>query len=292
MSTVAEKISGASEEAIQYHYDVGNQFYQQFLDKNMVYSCALWEDGDDLEQAQLRKLDYHLSQSHCQDKERILDIGCGWGALLQRARSNFGVQKAVGLTLSKAQAHYMDKLEPGGLDIRLESWQDHTPEAPYDAIISIGAFEHFAKPEFSDEERMYHYRDFFSYCWRWLKPGARMSLQTISYDNMARKSMSRFIADEIFPESDLPKLGELTEATDGLFSVVQLRNDASHYKETCRQWLSRLRKNREQVIALAGEEKYERYVQYLTLVNMGFHTKNMGLIRVTLARLDRPYRDS
>lgn len=289
MDNSVKQNSGASEEAIQHHYDIGNQFYSQFLDKYMIYSCALWEDGDDLEQAQLRKLDYHLNESASRNQSSLLDIGCGWGHLMARARSDYNVDRVVGLTLSKAQEHYINNLELDNVETRLESWEDHKPNTNYDAIISIGAFEHFAKPELSSKEKIERYRYFFSQCHQWLKPGGKMSLQTISYDNLARQSMSRFIAEEIFPESDLPKLHELIEATDGLFSVVRVRNDASHYKETCRQWLSRLRRNRDQVESLAGKEKYQTYAQYLTMVTMGFHSKNMGLIRISLSRLDKPY---
>lgn len=283
-------LAGASAQAIEHHYDVGNRFYATFLDESMVYSCALWQEGDTLEAAQLRKLDYHLEQSRSRAARSILDIGCGWGALLKRARFGYGVEQATGLTLSRAQHHYIAKLGLPGTEVRLESWRDHAPRASYDAIVSIGAFEHFAKPDLTRPEREARYREFFERCWQWLVPGGRLSLQTISYDNMPAEAMSRFIADEIFPESDLPKLSEISEASDGLFSVLALRNDAGHYEETCRQWLRRLRANRQRAVELAGEAKYKQYVQYLTLVTMGFHVRNMGLLRMTLVRLDKPYR--
>jgi cyclopropane-fatty-acyl-phospholipid synthase len=290
MTSSKRPVASASKKAIQHHYDVGNRFYSLFLDKHMIYSAALWEDGDTLEQAQIRKLDYHLDQSLARNSEHILDVGCGWGALLKRARSKYNVHHGLGLTLSEAQKHYIENLGLEDIEVRLESWENHKPATEYDAIISIGAFEHFARPDFSDQERLSHYRHFFERCWQWLKSGGRLSLQTITYDNMPKGGTSTFFSNVIFPESDLPKLGEIVEASDGLFSVVYLQNDAGDYEETCIQWANKLRSNRKIILELVGEEKYRAYYNYLALASIGFHKQNSGLIRMTLSRLDKPYR--
>lgn len=284
-------VSSASREAIQHHYDVGNRFYSLFLDKRMVYSCALYQDGDDLEEAQIRKLDYHLDQACAGGAESILEIGCGWGALLERAKAKYNVRRPVGLTLSEAQRHFFAARGIKGIDVRLESWEDHEPQGPYDAIVSIGAFEHFARPDFSDAERIAHYRGFFRKCREWLKPGGRVSLQTITYDNMDRKDRSPFISDVIFPESDLPKLSELAEASDGLFSILTVRNDAADYEKTCIEWAGRLRENKAAIVAEFGPEKFKTYYNYLALSSVGFNKRNMGLIRMTLSRNETPFRD-
>ncbi len=102
---------GASNAAIQFHYDVGNPFYKIWLDEQLVYSAARWTDpitsevlATTLEQAQQEKILFHLRAVKAKPEDSILDIGCGWGAILQSAVSNFGVRKATGLTLSKEQA--------------------------------------------------------------------------------------------------------------------------------------------------------------------------------------------
>lgn len=136
---------GASPEAIQAHYDVSNDFYALWLDSTMAYSCALWEAGDTLKQAQLRKLDFHLTQAQATNKSNLLDVGCGWGALLDRAVTHYNVKNVVGLTLSQAQADWVTHSKRDSVSVLLESWRDHRPTTPYDAIVSIGAFEHFAK---------------------------------------------------------------------------------------------------------------------------------------------------
>ena len=101
--------TGASPEAIKSHYDVGNDFFRLVLDPEMIYSCALYEDGDDLATAQIRKLDHHIAAAKAAGTKRVLDIGCGWGAMLRRLVEHAGVGHAVGLTLSSAQADYIRK---------------------------------------------------------------------------------------------------------------------------------------------------------------------------------------
>lgn len=283
---------GASPEAIQYHYDVGNEFYRMWLDPNMVYSGAMWGEGDDLEAAQLRKLDYHITQAGAAGKGRVLEIGCGWGVLLRRLVENYGVRRAVGLTLSEAQAEWTHERTDPRIEVRVESWSDHVPDEPYDAMISIGAFEHFARLDFSEEQKVDSYRAFFRYCQRWLQPDGLLSLQTFAYGNArsrqdaVRASSTQFLAKEIFPETDPPRLANIAEATEGTFEIVSLRNDRKDYAKTCRGWLENIRKNREAIVKLAGEDTTARYERYLKYSFIGFETGNLDLFRITLRRIN------
>src|SRR5216683_3583229 len=162
---------GASPEAIQHHYDVSNDFYQLWLDSTMTYSGALWEENNTLEAAQICKIDFHIQQARARNAQRVLDVGCGWGSILERLVKVNNVQYAVGLTLSQSQAAWVASLGQPRIEVRVENWLDHVPVAPYDAIISIGAFEHFAKPTLSNEQKVESYRSFFRSCHAWLKPG-------------------------------------------------------------------------------------------------------------------------
>src|SRR5437660_2169821 len=186
MTTPATEVTnaGASTEAIQYHYDVSNEFYQLWLDPTMTYSGALYEPGDTLETAQLRKIDYHIDQARAAGAKRVLDVGCGWGGLLRRLAETHGVGEAVGLSLSQAQVEWGRRIAPSNVDLRIENWSDHEPAALYDGIISIGAFEHFARLESTDAERIASYRSFFARCRDWLKPHGRISLQTFAYGSL------------------------------------------------------------------------------------------------------------
>ncbi|MEA2666815.1 MAG: cyclopropane-fatty-acyl-phospholipid synthase [Candidatus Eremiobacteraeota bacterium] len=289
MSSTEAIAAGASAEAIQHHYDVGNAFYRLWLDPRLLYSCALYEEGDDLERAQVRKLDYHIRESGAAGKDRVLDIGCGWGALLNRMVSAHGVREAVGLTLSQEQADYVRATARPEVEVRLEPWQEHKPEAPYDAIVSVGAFEHFADLEQTPEEKIEGYRHFFRTCHRFLKPGGKISLQTMAYGDMPRdrKHSDLFIAEEIFPESDLPRLADIALASEGIFQIELVHNHNQMYARSMREWFDNLRAKRDEAVALVGEDIVKRYERYLRTFSYSFELGAFLLYRITLRRLDR-----
>jgi cyclopropane-fatty-acyl-phospholipid synthase len=177
------------------------------------------------------------------------------------------------------------------VDVRLESWMDHLPTQPYDAVISIGAFEHFARSDWSDAEKVAAYRAFFASCHRWLKPGAWLSLQTIAYGNTdaaAAKGIPehRFLLDTIFPEAELPTLENIIHATAGLFELMTLRNDRDDYFRTCNVWCRRLAARRAEAVAVAGEEVVARYLRYLKMSMALFHHGRIVLLRLAFRRLD------
>ncbi len=289
MSTEHITNAGASAEAIQFHYDVSNDFYELCLDQSLTYSCALWEEGDTLEKAQQRKLEYHIQQSRAFQAKRVLDIGCGWGSTLQLLEQKYQLSDLTGLTLSVEQAAYIATLPLSHTQVRVESWTDHQPVALYDSIISIGAFEHFAKLGMTEEERIAAYRAFFSKCHQWLTPSGFISLQTIGCGNMLREDFSTFFATQVFPESELPKLSEIAAASDLLFETVSVRNDRMMYGKTAREWLFNLKKNREKAVALVGEDTVQRYEKYFSLLVIGFEVQeSMSLYRITLRKINKP----
>lgn len=287
MSAAAQH--GASPEAIQRHYDVGNDFFWIFLDATRTYSCALFEDGDLLEGAQLRKHDWHIEHACARGADRVLDVGCGWGSTLERLVSVHGVAHAVGLTLSRAQQEHVRAARNPRIEVRLESWATHIPPAPYDALISIGAFEHFARFRIPQRDKIEGYRQYFRRCHELLREDARMTLQTIAYGDIPRDRVhaDEFIARDIFPESDLPRLADIAEACEGEFEIVELRNDREHYEWTCREWFRRLRTNRAQAVVLAGEETVRRYERYLRTFSYSFALGAFQLLRIVLRRIDR-----
>lgn len=282
--------TGASARAIRQHYDVGNDFYRLWLDETMTYSAAMWRDQADaapLAEAQRRKLDWHVRNSGADRAEAVLDIGCGWGSLLRAAAAGRvagapPLRRAVGLTLSNAQAEIA---APAPIEIRVESWVDHVPAGPYGAIVSIGAFEHFAKPEDDAAGKTAIYRDFFQHCAAWLEPDARMTLQSIAYGDNARAGTPGLARmHEIFPESDLPRLPEILAAIEGLFELERLRNDRVDYARTCEIWAANLRARRAEAIALVGAETTRRYERYLKMSSWGFWSSNLHLLRFRLRR--------
>jgi cyclopropane-fatty-acyl-phospholipid synthase len=283
--------SGASAEAIQAHYDVSNEFYAAWLDASMTYSCALWNEGDDLQRAQIRKLDFHLDQPRAREKTNLLDVGCGWGALLERASAVYQVESVVGLTLSAAQAEWVNARKRQNVSVRLESWENHLPLAPYDAIVSVGAFEHFAKVGASKADKIAAYRKFFRWCYANSTDDCSLSMQTIVYENYDDAHPNPFV-QEIFPESELPRVSEIAAACEGLYEIVQLFNHRSHYTKTLQAWYSSLRENRIAIIEMVGETVYRKYEKYLGVFVVGFHMGTVNLSRFEAKKITKTLHGS
>jgi len=290
---MSETYLGAGSGAIRHHYDVGNDFWQVWLDPTMSYSCAMWVDpADDLETAQRRKLDFHAEQAHATGAARVLDIGCGWGAQLMHLVGSQDVKHAVGLTLSDAQAEYLRALAPSNVEVLVRSWSDYEPTEPFDAIISVGAFEHFARQGLSAEEQVEAYRRFFRACRNWLTPDGRLSLQTIAYGDIPRDRplRDRFIVDEIFPESELPRLADIARAAEMELEIERVRNDRDDYVKTLRAWLGRIKERRDDAIAASSEETVARYERYLRMFAYSMELGAFTLLRLTMRRIDLPGR--
>ncbi len=288
---MSDSMAGASREAIEHHYDISNDFYALWLDSTMTYSGALWKEGDSLRDAQIRKIDHHIFAAKAQARTRVLDIGCGWGGVMKRLTTESGVSHAVGLTLSQNQALWIAEMNLSHVEVRVESWADHVPSQCYDAMISIGAFEHFARFTDSDESRLAKYRAFFSWCHQYLAPGGRLSLQTFAYGSRATREKShssratRFLANEIFRETDPPQFDEVVRAANTRFELESASNDRLGYAQTCTEWLRRLRNRADEARSLVGDEVVSRYQKYLQLSIFAFETGQLELWRMTFSRI-------
>jgi cyclopropane-fatty-acyl-phospholipid synthase len=256
---------------VQAHYDLSDEFFRLFLDRTQTYSCAYFGDGgDDLEQAQIAKIDLSLGKLGLQPGMTLLDIGCGWGATLGRALQRYDVN-VIGLTLSRNQQACAQRLldETGsarGKRVLLQGWEQFNE--PVDRIVSIGAFEHFGRDR---------YNDFFATAHRLLPPGGVMLLHTIikpTDEEFAASGLPltmtvlrfvKFIMEEIFPGGDLPKPSDVLEhATRAGFEVQRSQRLRLHYARTLDIWAASLAARKDDAIALQSQEMYERYLRYLT----------------------------
>ena len=285
--TLAQPPVGASASAIRAHYDAGDAFYALFLDSTLTYSCALFDSpGLSLGAAQRAKIDWHLDHAGVGAGARLLDIGCGWGGLLERAVWERNAAHAIGLTLSAAQATHVRATAPPRVDVRQEGWADHAPASYYDAITSIGAFEHFAHAGLDRAARVNAYRAFFARCAAWLAPGGRLSIQTIAYPRRFDRAAydasdyGAFVRDRIFPQSDLPELSEILEAADDALEPEIVRNDRRHYATTARHWLARLRARRDEAMALVGGQRVADMERYFRISIGAFEIGNLLLLRI------------
>jgi cyclopropane-fatty-acyl-phospholipid synthase len=294
-SPAATGYRGASQRAIQHHYDVGNEFWQLWLDPSMTYSCAMWNEGDTLELAQRRKLDWQIDGARASGCHRLLDVGCGWGALLRRAVER-GTDQAVGITLSDKQRDWIAGWGERRIEVQVTGWADYDSPEPFDAITSVGAFEHFARLGLTRPEKVESYRAFFERCHALLRPGGWMTLQTIAkgdrpLDGRGLRDFS-FIVKRMFPESDLPHPADIVTAIEGRFELVAMRNDREDYARTCQAWLERLNGNRDEILQVAGEELFTVYRRYLDACIRQFDRGHAGLLRFVLRRIDdtEPFR--
>ncbi|MDT3397406.1 class I SAM-dependent methyltransferase [Streptomyces sp. B1866] len=200
------------------------------------------------------------------------------------------MRRATGLTLSAAQAAHIGAWADDRYDVRVENWADHEPGRPYDAIVSAGAFEHFADFGLGRAGRVAAYRAFFQRCHDWLPPGGRLALQTNVKGNNTRMDRAAvrdllFIADRIFPESELPWTSEILEAAERLFDVVTVRNDPEHYRRTCELWLTSLTARRERAAELVGAGTVADYERYLRAAADGFARRHLGLVGAVFERV-------
>jgi cyclopropane-fatty-acyl-phospholipid synthase len=284
--------AGASPEAIQFHYDVGTEFFRTWLGDELVYSAARWRDpltnevrATTLERAQTEKLDFHLRAIRANDASTLLDVGCGWGGLIRRAISAYGVKRAIGATLSAEQFTFIRDQNLPRTRVHLQSYETLALDEPVNGIVSIGAFEHFAKPGLSREAKIAIYRNFFDRCRKLLEPGSRVSLQSIFWQTVERRHTTEIVPSWVFPESDLPYLDEILEATHRRFRTVYLETSEEDYSRTLREWLKRLRHAHKTSPHLIDEEKFLFHEDYLRRCIVGFARHRISLARIVFERI-------
>jgi cyclopropane-fatty-acyl-phospholipid synthase len=206
------------------------------------------------------------------------------------------VAEAVGLTVSRRQHDFVAEHAPPGLTVLLTDWQSHQPRAPYDAVVSFGAFEHFAADGSTGPERITAYRRFFASCHEWLVPGGRLGLETIAHDNapdtatrLGRGPLGDHVL-ELFPESLCPHLQEVLLGLEPWFSLDALRSDADDFARTFRAWLLALRARQEEASAVVGEDTVRRFRRYLAACEVQFRTRVITNFRLVLTRRSEPLR--
>ena len=289
--------SGSSPAAIAAHYDLPADFFATWLGPDLVYSCARWDDDDPAQtvaRAQQAKIDYFARELDVGGR-RLLDVGCGWGAAVRRFAGEHGAAAAVGLTLSGSQRSYaLDHPRPG-VDVRLESWIDHVPTAPYDAITCIEATEHLAHDGLTSDEKVAVYAAFVERLASWLVPDGRLGLQLICLDDVShagsrpgRGPLSELIRTGIFPEAMSASLGELALAWEPHFRLERFEARPDHYVRTFRAWNLALRADRERAAALVDGPTLRLVERYLAAGEALFRLGEQTLYRVVLRRRPTP----
>ena len=279
-------------EDVQSHYDLSDDFFGLFLDPTRTYSCAYFEREEmTLEEAQLAKIDLALGKIDLQPGQKLLDIGCGWGAAAMRAAKRYHVD-VIGLTLSKNQFEFATSQaatlpsDAGSIEIRLQGWEQF--DEPIDRIVSIGAFEHFSY------ER---HEEFFKRTYRLLPEDGRMLLHTIvfpSWPTLQERGIevtpetvafAKFIRREIFPGGRIMPPDRVTHyAVAAGYRVEREHSLQLHYARTLDQWAENLTKAKQQAVELTSENTYDKYIYYLTGCADHFRSGHLDLIQFTLCK--------
>jgi cyclopropane-fatty-acyl-phospholipid synthase len=273
-------------ESIRYHYDVSNEFYQQFLDPAMVYSCAYFENGDeDLATAQQKKIDHILTKLRVQPGHTLLDIGCGWGALVIRAAQRFGA-RCVGITLSENQhALAVERVKAAGLadriDIRLQDYRD--VRGTFDRITSVGMFEHVG---------IRHLPEYFAIISRLLaEDGVAMNHGITSTDPDNGETPyggGEFIQKYVFPHGELAHIGEVLKAMQqGNLEAYDVENLRRHYARTLAIWTENFEAKTERVKELAGEKRFRIWHVYLAGCSYAFDQDWISLYQIVCGKAGR-----
>ena len=271
--------------AIAHHYDVSNAFYRIVLGPSMTYSCAVWESGDvTLEDAQAAKYELVSPKLGLRPGMRLLDVGCGWGGMVLHAAANHGV-RAVGVTLSRRQAEWAEKaVAEAGLADRVEiRYQDYRDvrDGPYDAISSIGMFEHVGLSQL---------RVYFGGLRRLLRPGGRLLNHAIARPPNAGRTHfqpNSFIDRYVFPDGELHEVGSVVSTMQGTgFEVRHVESLREHYALTLRAWVSNLEASWDEAVAEVGPGRARVWRLYMAASALNFEAGRTQVHQVLAVRSD------
>src|SRR3954468_24469189 len=271
--------------AVRHHYDVSNEYFSLFLDDSMTYSCAIFSRGaKTLEEAQWTKRELVCTKLGLKAGERLLDVGCGWGAFAVHAAVEHGVS-VTGITLSEPQAQRArQRAEEAGVadrvDIKVMDWRELSATEPFDAIASIGMVEHVGAVNIDDyAARLYAL----------LRPGGRLLNHGIARLRHGDAEAGPFSERYVFPDAAPLHVSRVAFAMERAGLALQTAEGFhADYAETLKHWAQRLDANHERALQLAGPERMRVWRLYLRTARRGFESGFIGLFQVLVQKPDGP----
>jgi cyclopropane-fatty-acyl-phospholipid synthase len=266
--------------AVRHHYDVSNDFFRLFLGPTMTYSCGVWarSGATTLEEAQEAKLELVCTKLGLREGERVLDVGCGWGAFALHAAARHGVH-VTGITLSPAQASFArERVREAGLEqqveIQLADYRELVAE-PFDAIASIGMVEHVGEVQIDT---------YAARLAQLLKPGGRLLNHGIARQRHSDPEAGDFSERYVFPDAEPLHLSRVLLALERAgFATQHVEGFGADYAETLRHWAQRLDDSLDEATRLAGEERVRVWRLYLRAARNGFLSGFTGIYQVRAA---------
>ena len=252
------------------HYDIGNDLFENMLDRRMVYSCAYWKECKNLDDAQESKLDLICRKLDLRSGQRVLDIGSGWGSFAKFAVEKYGVE-VLGITVSEKQASYSRELCRGlPVDIRLQDYRD--VNGTFDHIVSVGMFEHVG---------MKNYRTFMEVVHRCLKSDGLFLLHTIGH-NRSVIANDPWVDKYIFPNSMIPSMKQISASIERLFVLEDLHNIGVDYYATLIAWYKNFQSGWSALRDRYGERFFRMWEYYLLSFAAAFKTRHLQVWQIVL----------
>ncbi|MGB5985326.1 MAG: cyclopropane fatty acyl phospholipid synthase [Desulfobacterales bacterium] len=254
------------------HYDIGNELFSLMLDKWMNYSCAYWQDAENLDEAQEAKMDLICRKLKLEPGMRLLDVGCGWGGLAAYAAQRYGVE-VLGITVSQEQQK-IARQRCEGLPVKIGLMDFRELKGTFDRIVSVGMFEHVG---------VYRYRTFMHTIRRCLTADGLFLLQTIAGNRSVRRC-DPWIARYIFPNSMLPSSRQISAATEKLLFLEDWHSFGPHYDLTLMAWHRNFVKNWSRIKHLYEERFFRMWTYYLLCSAGAFRARRNQLWQIVFSR--------
>ncbi len=253
------------------HYDLDHELFKYMLDSRMNYTCGYWKDAKTLDEAQLAKLDLVCRKLQLKPGMRLLDIGCGWGALAKYAAEEYQAE-VVGITISHQQYEYA-KENCKGLPVEI-LFQDYRElSGKFDRIASLGMFEHVGH---------LNYRNYMRIVKNLLREDGIFLLHTIG-SNLSVTKSDEWINEYIFPNGMLPSIIQIAKASEGLFIMEDWHNFGVSYDKTLMAWDQNFRNHWEQLKSRYDDRFYRMWNYYLLMCAGVFRAREMQLWQIVFS---------